>query len=679
MTVGPINTFDGFPVWYKDENGLRLQLNVNPTDPYSGITPADLPNPALPVSFPDNYPSEAFYFLAEAEMTTGTGERARLVLALEAAFVSEIPKDGDQIVFGRVRIRIFGLQPNAEYDVTHPYGTDTFIAEPDGEGAGEINFTEDIGGFNGGEFELALNSRVHPFLKWDPNVAPLSPEGYISDPNVPHPIIGSVLVDQFGQLQNIFRIEGPGIGIGSPDRSTTPGLDPDNCIETRLFTVLGKISTISGVDVTRANYTQSDSAGGLIDVFAVSDDTAQTISVSGDGIDTTLLTGLNGHYFARVGYTGVRPPAAITGTNLSDIPNSVKEAVPVDFITATANYDTNSQTLAVIATSSDLIGAPALSIEDFGVGKIIIPPNGSSTTSLTFAPSQVTIKSTAGGTRIIDVSVTGSADGPIPVAANAGSDQTVVINSTVLLNGSNSTGAITSYNWIQLSGPTVALIGDTTATPTFVAPSSLVTLVFELTVDGEGGPSSDSVSITVLDSTPSPIADAGPDQVVLQGALVTLAGSASGLATSYQWAQISGVLVQLINPNNSTATFRFPVQPTTLTFQLTVQGPGGTSSDTVQVTSIPESLTVTLAEYRTGDAEWRISGTSNVLQGGISISIYIGSTLNGTLLAQVPVDTLGEWEYRVEGSTQLPDQTRAISIHSSSGGTLQNIPLNIRN
>lgn len=679
MTVGPINTFDGFPIWYKDENRLRLQLNVDPTDPYSGITPADLPNPALPVSFPDNYPSEAFYFLAEAEMTTGTGERARLVLALEAAFVSEVPRDGDQIVFGRVRIRIFGLQPNTEYTVTHPYGTDTFIAEPDGEGAGEINFTEDIGGLNGGEFELALNSRVHPFLKWDPNVAPLTPEGYIGDPNVPHPITGSVFVDPFGQPQNIFRIEGPGIGIGSPNRSTTPGLDPDNCIETRLFTVLGKISTVSGVDVTRANYTQTDSAGGLLDVFAVSDDTTQTISVSGNGINTTLLQGINGRYFARVAYTGARPPASITVTNLSDVPNSIKEAVPVDFITATANYDTNSQTLAVIVSSSDLIGAPALSIEDFGVGEIIIPPTGLSTTSLPFAPSQVTIKSTAGGTRVIDVSVTGSPDGPIPVAANAGPDQTVVVNSTVFLNGTNSTGAITSYNWIQLSGPTVALTGGTTATPTFIAPASQATLVFELTVDGEGGPSTDSVSITILDSTPPPIADAGPDQVVQQGALVTLAGSATGLATSYQWAQISGVPVQLTNPNTSTATFRFPAQPATLTFHLTVQGPGGISSDTVQVSSVPETLTVTRAEYRTGDAEWRISGTSNVLQVGASISIYIGSSLNGTHLAQVPVDTLGEWEYRVEGSSQLPDQTRAISIQSSSGGTLQNIPLNIRN
>ena len=138
------------------------------TDPFSGISSADLPNPLQPVSFPDNYPEEAFYHQAEAEMTTGTGERARLVLALEATFVNDVPRVDEQIVFGRVRIRVAGLQPNAEYTVTHPYGVDTFIAEPDGDGFGEINFTEDIGGFNGGDFELALNSRVFPFLQWDP-------------------------------------------------------------------------------------------------------------------------------------------------------------------------------------------------------------------------------------------------------------------------------------------------------------------------------------------------------------------------------------------------------------------------------------------------------------------------------------------------------------------------------
>jgi hypothetical protein len=294
LEVGPINASNGFPAWYKDDNGLRLELNVNPNDPFSGLSPAEL------LSFPDNFPSEAFYMLAEAEMETGTGERARLTLALEAAFVTEIPRDGEQIVFGRVRIRIAGLQPNVEYTVTHPYGFDTFMAEPDGEGFGEINFTEDIGGLDGGNFDLALNSRIHPFLRWDPSVAPAVPEGYIGNPNILHQVVGSSFIDRFGEPQNIFRIEGPGIGIGSSDRATTPGLNPDNAIETRNFSLLGKISTISGVEVTRSTYSQTESSGGFIDVFAFSDVTPQQIEVSGSGIVPTILQGGNGLYFAQL-------------------------------------------------------------------------------------------------------------------------------------------------------------------------------------------------------------------------------------------------------------------------------------------------------------------------------------------------------------------------------------------
>lgn len=408
MKKGPINSMDGFPVWYKDENELSLQLNTNPNDSLSGLTPADLPEPAQSVSFPDNYPGEAFYFLAEAEMETGTGERARLVLALEAAFANEIPRTGEQIVFGRVRIRVSGLQPNEEYTVTHPYGVDTFIAEPDGEGFGEINFTEDIGGLNGGNFELALTSRVHPFLQWDPSVLPLAPKGYIGDPNVLHPVIGSPLVDRFGKPQNIFRIEGPGIGIESPDRSTTRGINPNNCIETRDFALLGKLSTISGVDVVRTSYTQSESSGGLLDVFAISDVTPQEIEVTGRGINPKRLEGENGLYFARVSYIGEKPPSTVTVTNVSDNnPTSIKESVPVDFISASANYNSGSQTLTIQAASSDSINPIILTVANLGQGELPIPDGGVLTLNLISVPASVTILSTVGGKRIVPVVVTG--------------------------------------------------------------------------------------------------------------------------------------------------------------------------------------------------------------------------------------------------------------------------------
>ncbi|MFC5604327.1 PKD domain-containing protein [Sporosarcina koreensis] len=597
MRVGPINPFDGFPIWYKDENGLRLQLNIDPTDPFSCIASTDLPAPTQPVSFPDNYPDEGFYQLAEAEMTTGAGERARLVLALEAAFVNEVPKMNEQIVFARVRVRVAGLQANAQYTVTHPYGIDTFIAEaaPRNPTVGEINFTEDFGGMNGGDFDIVLNSRVQPFLQWDPAAAPAAPAGYIGDPAVPHPIIGSQFVDQSGQPQNYFRIEGPGIGIGSPDRSTTPGFDPDHCIETRNFSLLGKISTISGVDVPRATYTQNADLQ-VIDVFAASDDMDQSIQVTGTGIVPTLLSGSNGQYFARVQFTGDRPPSSITVTNLSDEPDSRIDVAPIDFITAAANYDIDSQTLTIEAVSSDAIGTPTLSAEEFGRGELVIPSTGILSMNLQFAPAAVTVRSTAGGSRTIPVTVSGSPTSPTTVIANAGEDATVLFDERVTLNGSGSSGKIISFNWTQLTGTPVELLNEDTLTPSFNAPNTAETLGFQLSVTGEENTSTDQVHIHVIESAPTPTGN----------------------------------------------------------------------------------LTVTRAEFRTRDAEWRMTGTSDVIGSGAAISIFIGNEAAGVLLAQVLVNTLGEWEYRVEEATIQPDETRAISIQSSSGGTLLSAPITIR-
>ena len=88
-----------------------------------------------------------------------------LVLALEAAFANGGPAVGDQISFGRVRIRVENLVPGATYRVTHPYGVDVFQAD---EATRSINFTEDIGIGAPGDFQGALNSRIGPFLTWDP-------------------------------------------------------------------------------------------------------------------------------------------------------------------------------------------------------------------------------------------------------------------------------------------------------------------------------------------------------------------------------------------------------------------------------------------------------------------------------------------------------------------------------
>lgn len=138
----------GFPRWYveKDNRALKVDLCVDTKNPLCLAAP--LPNPDAPVSFPDNFPDEAFQQTTEAETTTiPGGAKALLVLATEAAFANGDPVDGDQVTFNRTRIRVLGgLKPNVKYRITYPYGVKVLTAtHKDPSKPATINYTEDFG------------------------------------------------------------------------------------------------------------------------------------------------------------------------------------------------------------------------------------------------------------------------------------------------------------------------------------------------------------------------------------------------------------------------------------------------------------------------------------------------------------------------------------------------------
>ena len=129
--MGPVDSNNGFPTWYSDGT-VRLQLCY---EAGKGCL-SEPPNPEAPASYPDNFPDEAFWFAAAAEVGTGSYEAA-----LEAAHANEAVIDGDQMGFGRLRFRFDGLQAGASYTITHPYGIHAFEAD----GTGVINETLDEG------------------------------------------------------------------------------------------------------------------------------------------------------------------------------------------------------------------------------------------------------------------------------------------------------------------------------------------------------------------------------------------------------------------------------------------------------------------------------------------------------------------------------------------------------
>ncbi len=154
----------------------------------------------------------------------------------------------------------------------------------------------------------------------------------------------------------------------------------------------------------------------------------------------------------------------------------------------------------------------------------------------------------------------------IPRAA-AGLDITVDEGSTVMLDGSGSSyegDETLTYAWTQIAGTPVALDDPSAISPSFTAPMVDVggeTLTFKLTLTAGDLTDSDTVSVTVADvyNNHQPVADAGDNQSVAEGAPVALDGSNSfdidGDPITFSWSQVSGNPVVLSGANSATPSF----------------------------------------------------------------------------------------------------------------------------
>jgi hypothetical protein len=656
LAVGPTSPDNGFPVWYKDSNSLSVGLCLDDTNPFCNLGADDVPDVTQPVSFPDNFPGETFYQLASSSITLPGGADAEVTGAIEAGFNTPDPTAGQQHTFGRIRIRI--TTPSiGHYVVTHPYGVDAFDVTD--TATRNINFTEDIGIGDPGNFKGALNSRVNPFLRWDTGLIK-GPDGasYLGDAVTPHAVTGSDLGTNF------FKIDGPDIGGA--------GI---NTIQTNLFTVQGRVATNAGVAPTQVTYTRSNTSGGFIDAFATSQ-ADQVIQVSGTGIGTTKLKAdPTGNYFGRVAFTGANPPASVQVTNVSDRPPTTVNVTLTDQVLVTkAAYNSDTGQLVVNAASSDTASPPTLTAQGFGNLSA-----GAATFTLgtdQLPPGVLTVTSSKSGSGTAPVVVTGAAIPADPVLAQVPATLTVQQGQQVQLDGSASLNA-TGFAWAQVAGaPTVTLSNATSAIASFTAPAATTTLTFQLTVQGPGGPSTAQEVVTVAPVAP-PRANAGPPQSVLQGTTVTLDGSGSTGATSYLWRQTGGVTANLSSTTAIKPTFTMPNTPDPVIFQLTVTGPGGTDVATVQVSPIADVLSTSRVEFRTSKGEWRVEGAATVVTANV-VKIHLGNTLTGPLLGQASVDALGQWSLRLSNGPQ-PPASRTISLESTRGGVALGIPVVVRN
>ncbi len=165
-----LNIAHGFPLWYRDNNGRKLELCLEQAkiraDTQTSFFPCLTAEPQLsrPISFPGNIGMEGFYWTAVSvgTFTSSGGQLGDMlvVLAHEMTFPNLIVTDSQQTVFARIRLRINVPVPGT-YRVTHPFGTRDYLVTLTGAGR-EINQTQDVGVLNTLDFLASLNDAPAP-------------------------------------------------------------------------------------------------------------------------------------------------------------------------------------------------------------------------------------------------------------------------------------------------------------------------------------------------------------------------------------------------------------------------------------------------------------------------------------------------------------------------------------
>ncbi|MBW4520553.1 MAG: hypothetical protein KME16_12730 [Scytolyngbya sp. HA4215-MV1] len=232
--IDPNNSFPTGYIFPLNPNAFGGLTSVHliqclPSNSVPQCGPLTQPNPNQPISFPNNFPSEFFYYLANAKINSG-GLKALLVLSTQGAFANgNLAIPAQQVTFSRLRIRISGLVAGHSYRITHPYGVGT-STNPTlvADSSGSINVTEDYG--CGAVIEptcdfssLTTDKSPHNplaagILEWDTN----RPFGFIGDGVTPHTVTGSPNNTNYFEIFDITANRRVAI--------------------TTLFTVMGKIA-----------------------------------------------------------------------------------------------------------------------------------------------------------------------------------------------------------------------------------------------------------------------------------------------------------------------------------------------------------------------------------------------------------------------------------------------------
>lgn len=161
-----------------------------------------------------------------------------------------------------------------------------------------------------------------------------------------------------------------------------------------------------------------------------------------------------------------------------------------------------------------------------------------------------------------------AATGNSAPVADAGPDQTVAVNASVILDGSASHDAennALTYQWAltgKPAGSAATLANATTAMPNFTADVAGQYIGQLIVNDGTASSAPDTVIVTAGTGNTAPVANAGSDQIVGINTTVVLDGTASrdadGNALTWKWAltaKPAGSAAALSDPTSARPSF----------------------------------------------------------------------------------------------------------------------------
>ncbi|CAN7548817.1 Ig-like domain-containing protein [Pseudomonas umsongensis] len=712
---GPYTFATGkFPMWYQDNNQLSMELcqsrAASSRVPVS-VPPAYmctlLPTPgvfddALPMVFPDNWPDEAFWFLAETTIpnnAAGYGMDA-YVAGIEAAFAGGNPLDGDQISFARIRMRI-NVPVAGTYTITHPYGVETVNVTTPGRRA--INITRDIGVGAPGVFSGALSGAVGPFLRSvngpytevNPDTGAI--ETFVGDPNLTEPVTGSP------NNTNFVRIQGPA-----------------GTIETNLFTVAGKVldnRAQTAVELDRATYRRTSSGTGnstRVEIFGKAANSStlcfrETVALVPGPPPTPCLTNLTGDgtglFFGHRLFNGPVPPVVVlTATDPAGTtrPTAVSSKLTDVVKVQTARYSWSNHSLLIEATSSDEVVVPDMVAQGYGR----LTKSGTlqhlTVSDLMQPPATVTIKSAAGGSDTEPVVVVGTApdtgenQAPISNADTGSTSFGVPITLNPLANDTDPDGntplTITALTQPPTGQGTVALNGTTAVvyTPPAVVNVPLTTTFTYKAQDAKGLASTAAATVTITvapNQPPTAVADAAatlgvsiPINVLANDTdpegNVPLAVASFTQPPTGRGSVTSNGTVLTYNPPASvptafTTTFNYfardsfgavSATPATVTVQVSPRP----AAETFAVT------TATVTARSNNRFNWDFAGTSSVTTGN-TITVQVTTPTGLVTLGSTTVPLTGRWRLTVSNSTTVIPSANPTATITSSQGTVRTV------